>query len=369
MDVDSIGLGDDFFQAINDTLKTCDVFLAIIGRNWLSAHDEHGRRLDNPDDLVRYEIASALKRGIRVIPILVDGARVPRSTELPADLKLLVRRNAFVIRHESFHADTQRLIKNIESIFEADEIRRQAEISRRKEGRRAVEKENKIKEEAAKKVGLTSIYIEEQERAAVPKKSDSSQDVRHRLIYLFLMTCSLLILLALVSYNPSDNTLVQSYTFGEAFALENNRARNILGLVGATLAYYLIPNFVGISIIMLPITALYIGYSNLKGKEIASATFFLGSSFFVLMVLSALFGWIGTTFILNTSFLSGSAGLAMADYLIRALGEVGGLIMIVSFLLLAVLFIKDKNPIQTFGRIENLLRFFTKMIGKRTSAR
>src|SRR5262245_42751061 len=73
MDVDNIEPGADFVEELNSQLAECRVFLALIGPNWLDAKDESGgRRLDNPDDFVAIEIATALERKIRVIPVLVD---------------------------------------------------------------------------------------------------------------------------------------------------------------------------------------------------------------------------------------------------------------------------------------------------------
>ena len=98
MDIDAIALGEDFVKAIEIMVAKCDVLIAVIGANWLTSKDDQGvRRLDNPEDFVRTEIATALKRTIRVIPVLVDDALVPRATELPDDLKPLVRRNALRI--------------------------------------------------------------------------------------------------------------------------------------------------------------------------------------------------------------------------------------------------------------------------------
>src|SRR4029077_4087142 len=100
MDIDAIALGEDFVKAIETTVAKCDVLIALIGERWLTSADEQGgRRLDNPNDFVRMEIATALERGIRVIPVLVDGALMPRSSDLPDDLKALVRRNAVEISH------------------------------------------------------------------------------------------------------------------------------------------------------------------------------------------------------------------------------------------------------------------------------
>jgi hypothetical protein len=74
-DIDSIQLGDDWVEAINAAVGSCDVLLALIGDQWLTINDEHGRpRLDNPDDFVRLESRRPWQRQVRVIPILVEGA-------------------------------------------------------------------------------------------------------------------------------------------------------------------------------------------------------------------------------------------------------------------------------------------------------
>jgi len=94
-DVDSIALGDDFVEVITAAVARCDVLLALIGDRWLTITSEDGqRRLEDPGDFVRLEIEAALTRGIRVIPVLVDGARMPRAGDLPASLAKLVRRQA-----------------------------------------------------------------------------------------------------------------------------------------------------------------------------------------------------------------------------------------------------------------------------------
>jgi hypothetical protein len=68
--------GVDFVDYLNKQVAACDVFLAVIGPNWVNEKDSRGRRrFDNPDDFVTIEIAAALARNIRVIPVLVDGAR------------------------------------------------------------------------------------------------------------------------------------------------------------------------------------------------------------------------------------------------------------------------------------------------------
>jgi hypothetical protein len=118
MDVDTIALGVDFAEAIRRAVSTCQVLLAVIGPRWLAATDADGRRrLEDPDDFVRLEIAAALERDIRVIPIVVETAVMPRSQELPEDLAGLARRHALSLRHESFDSDTDRLLAGIEAIL------------------------------------------------------------------------------------------------------------------------------------------------------------------------------------------------------------------------------------------------------------
>jgi hypothetical protein len=111
-DVDSIQLGDDFVEVITRAVGSCDVLLALIGDQWLTIGDTHGkRRIDDPDDFVRLEIEAALSRRVRVIPILVDGASMPGADELPESLATLVRRQALELSPSRFEFDTSRLFR------------------------------------------------------------------------------------------------------------------------------------------------------------------------------------------------------------------------------------------------------------------
>ena len=114
-DVDSIELGDDFVEVITSAVASCDVLLALIGRRWLTVTGQDGRRrLDNPDDFVRLEIEAALTRDVRVIPILVEGARMPRADELPTSLAKLARRQALELSPSRFGLDAQRLLRTLD---------------------------------------------------------------------------------------------------------------------------------------------------------------------------------------------------------------------------------------------------------------
>jgi hypothetical protein len=104
----------DFTEVIRRAQRR-DVFLSIIGTQWTTVDDENGRRrLDDPNDWVVAETATALHRSVPVIPVLVDGARMPVRAELPESLAPLASRQGMTLRHESFSSDVGRLIAAIE---------------------------------------------------------------------------------------------------------------------------------------------------------------------------------------------------------------------------------------------------------------
>src|SRR5208283_3477901 len=112
MDVAAIEAGRDFRKAIDESVATCGVLLAVIGKEWIDAKNQAGqRRLDDTSDFVRLETASALKRDIPVIPVLVRGAKMPSADQLPDDLKDLAYRNGVELTHARWSSDLQLLIK------------------------------------------------------------------------------------------------------------------------------------------------------------------------------------------------------------------------------------------------------------------
>jgi TonB family protein len=112
MDVAGIEAGRDFRKAIDESVATCGVLLALIGPGWLDEKNEKGqRRLDDPSDFVRVETASALRRDIPVIPVLLRGAKMPRSDQLPPDLQELAYRNCVEITHARWRSDVQLLVE------------------------------------------------------------------------------------------------------------------------------------------------------------------------------------------------------------------------------------------------------------------
>jgi predicted ATPase len=115
MDIDAIPPGADFAEVINQAVGSCEVLIAVIGKRWLSLADAAGaRRLDDQHDLVRMEILAALERKVRVVPVLVQGAPMPRADQLPTALARLAGRHAFEISYTRWQYDVERLIAAID---------------------------------------------------------------------------------------------------------------------------------------------------------------------------------------------------------------------------------------------------------------
>ena len=146
IDVDTIQPGEDFVEAIEQKVGGCDALLALIGKDWLNCRDEQGnRRVDSPGDFVRVEIVAALNRNVRVIPVLVEGARMPAERDLPEALTKLARRQALELSFTRFHQDANRLIETLEKALAAANERRKTE-----QERQALENALPIKREAEK---------------------------------------------------------------------------------------------------------------------------------------------------------------------------------------------------------------------------
>jgi hypothetical protein len=163
--------------------------------HWLDATDAEGnRRLDNPKDFVRIEIASALTSGKRIIPVLVNAAAMPSPDELPEPLKALARRNAVRLTHERFKSDALGLVNGIAAALaeaEADRLRTEAEQLAAEEARRQREAEEEarakqLEREKAERAraGLTPDEVRKAEELAnwdFIKDSRNASDFRDHL--------------------------------------------------------------------------------------------------------------------------------------------------------------------------------------------
>jgi formylglycine-generating enzyme required for sulfatase activity len=115
-DTVTIQPGEDFVEVLGAKVGGCRVLLAVIGPNWLDILD---RRRGDDNDFVRVEIAEALRRNVRIVPVLIDGARPPPAERLPVEFKPLSRRHAVPVRADTFHADVNGLIKFLREFLNA----------------------------------------------------------------------------------------------------------------------------------------------------------------------------------------------------------------------------------------------------------
>jgi DNA-binding beta-propeller fold protein YncE len=163
MDIDAIAPGEDFRKAIAQMMRTCDVVMVVIGPNWVTARDDTGaRRLDEEGDTHRAEVAAALVADdVRVIPVLVGGAAMPKVSELPTPLKDLAYRHAAVIDDRRFASDVRDMQESLKRFAEGLASRRAAETK----AKRAAELEaaRRAEEEAGRTAELEAARQRDEE--------------------------------------------------------------------------------------------------------------------------------------------------------------------------------------------------------------
>lgn len=138
-DIEGIEPGVDFVAALERALESCAVMLVVIGRDWLDIKDAAGRRrLSMADDWIRIEIASALARDIRVVPVLLEGAGLPAADDLPEDLRPLCRRQTVELSDSRWRGDLRRLVDTLARVPGLERRKTHAESASRHGGRRSL---------------------------------------------------------------------------------------------------------------------------------------------------------------------------------------------------------------------------------------
>ncbi|MBL8485254.1 MAG: toll/interleukin-1 receptor domain-containing protein [Rhodocyclaceae bacterium] len=115
-DLYGIAPGEQFAQVIEQVLARADAALVLIGPRWLERDAAGARRIDQPDDFVRREVAQALRQKITVLPLLVDGAAMPAAAQLPADIAGLTDYNALDLSDARFDDDLRRLLGALHAV-------------------------------------------------------------------------------------------------------------------------------------------------------------------------------------------------------------------------------------------------------------
>ena len=131
-DVEDIKPGEDFVKAIERNLQNARAFLVIMGKDWLTVKDNQGRRrLENPNDYVRIEIESALRLDGLIIPVLVEGAVMPKPEELPPSIAAIANRQAIEMTDSRWDEDIERLIETFNA-FPDERLRDKSVASKSK---------------------------------------------------------------------------------------------------------------------------------------------------------------------------------------------------------------------------------------------
>src|ERR1043166_269254 len=119
MDFDSIPYGVDFREHIKQTLQRAKAVISIISPEWTGGKELPNRRIDDPTDFVRLEVASALESGIPIIPVLVNNTAMPEAKNLPPELEGLAFRNGLALDSGiDFHHHADRLIAGIHRVID-----------------------------------------------------------------------------------------------------------------------------------------------------------------------------------------------------------------------------------------------------------
>lgn len=120
MDIDNIPFGADFREHIQNAIIQNDLLLAVVGPQWAGQAEAGRRRIGEELDLVRIEVETAMKQGIPVVPVLVNGAAMPKPEELPESLRDFSFRNAATVDSgRDFHQHVDRLIRSLDKLVNA----------------------------------------------------------------------------------------------------------------------------------------------------------------------------------------------------------------------------------------------------------
>jgi uncharacterized protein YecT (DUF1311 family) len=118
LDVSGLDGGDHWLHTLEKQVDASSAMVSLIGKNWADVADETGqRRLDNPNDFVRFEIARAFSREMPVLPVLIDGATMPDISRLPSHLAPLTFSQAMLLREESFDDDAKRIAERLKLLL------------------------------------------------------------------------------------------------------------------------------------------------------------------------------------------------------------------------------------------------------------
>ncbi|MEM6645811.1 MAG: DNA translocase FtsK 4TM domain-containing protein, partial [Bacteroidota bacterium] len=192
-----------------------------------------------------------------------------------------------------------------------------------------------------------------------PKKKASKPFVtpqrQSEIIGALMILLGLLLALAFVSYTSEDDQFARSFSLGDAFSAPSERAQNALGLVGATLSYYGVKQFLGYVILLLPGFLLAWGYVRVRQKDAGHLPVLTVLGFVGAFVCAALLGWFHYQFDAGLELWSGAVGLNIADWMRGVFGSTGSFLLLVVSVLITAMLVIDRDIQKSLQRIEDAL--------------
>ena len=175
---------------------------------------------------------------------------------------------------------------------------------------------------------------------------------RGQLLGMLMMSIAFSMLLALVSYDSNDIASIDTLTFAQALQ-SNTEMQNWLGLIGAYVADAMIPNFLGLPVLVIPVIIFAWGWLFLRRRPSLYLPIYTTYGLLGAVQFACFFGWLEVTFRnVETEILSGRIGFSVADAMSRALGSFGSLFAILITLFITIILLIDRDLDETIARIE-----------------
>ncbi len=179
---------------------------------------------------------------------------------------------------------------------------------------------------------------------------------RQEVLGLIMMAIAFLVFLALASYTEADNGLVAGGRLSDAIAT-HNRAANTLGLVGAALAFALVPNFLGYPVMVWTVLLFSWGYLFFRSRPALYLPMYTTLGMLGTFEMATFFGWLGVRTGLNTIHFSGAVGIGIADWLIRVFGATGSFFLMTVVTMITAMLIIDRDLQRSMDRLEEGIVF------------
>ena len=206
-----------------------------------------------------------------------------------------------------------------------------------------------------------------------PKQSDQSPLVspqrKREVLGIILILVSVLITLAILTYDVADNLLAQRFSWNSLLAPGSKNAGNALGLTGGAIALFLVPKFLGYCSLALPAVSVSWGYAWFRHRTTSHLRFTSLLIISAAYVLATLFGWISITSHTDLIVYSGEWGFGAAGWMQRIFGSIGSFIIIISALTISMLLLVDRDVQRTLDRVENRFLSIRKGFGERWATR